>query len=256
MLQTHRMFFHYSEFPFSLRTLFTAALITLGFGYVFAMIQVYTTHAGLDGKPGINANDIAIAYSGNQASNRLQVALTGPMMGMAPSRERRAIMDWASDGADKAQFEKDIKPILENRCLRCHDGTEPGAPLFTTFEKFADYAKPDTGMSLATLVRVSHIHLFGMTFIFFIMGLIFSHAYIRPVWFKATVIVVPFLTMITDIGSWYLTKLNPNFAWIIIVSGVLMGLSFAFQWFVSMYQIWFYKYPEGHPDHPPQATVV
>ena len=111
-------------------------------------------------------------------------------------------------------------------------------------------------MSLATLVRVSHIHLFGMTFIFFIMGQIFSHAYIRPVWFKATVIVVPFLTMITDIGSWYLTKLNPGFAWIIIVSGVLMGLSFAFQWFVSMYQIWFYKYSEGHPDHPPQATVV
>ncbi len=255
MQQVHRMFFHYSEFPFSLRTLFTATLITLGFGYVFAMIQVYTTHAGLDGKPGINANDIAIAYSGNQASNRLQVALTGPMMGMAPSRERRAIMDWASDGAQKAEFEKNIKPILENRCLRCHDGTEPGAPLFTTFEKFAEYAKPDTGMSLATLVRVSHIHLFGMTFIFFTIGIIFSHAYIRPVWFKAAVIVVPFLTMITDIGSWYLTKLNPGFAWIIIVSGVLMGLSFAFQWFVSMYQIWFYKYPSD-AGHPPEATVV
>ena len=52
MIPTNRMFFHDSEFPFSLRTLFTAALITLGFGYVFAMIQVYTTHAGLDGKPG------------------------------------------------------------------------------------------------------------------------------------------------------------------------------------------------------------
>ena len=119
-------------------------------------------------------------------------------------------MDWASDGAGKAQYEKDIKPIVDNRCLRCHDGTEPGAPLFTTFEKFAEFAKPDTGMSLATLVRVSHIHLFGMTFIFFILGMIFSHAYVRPVWFKSVVIAVPFLTMITDIGSWYLTKLNPG----------------------------------------------
>ena len=250
------MFFHYSEFPFSLRTLFTAALITLGFGYVFAMIQVYTTHAGLDGNPGIDANDIAIAYSGNANSNRLQVALLGPMMANAPSRERRAIIDWASDGADQAQFEKDIKPIIDNRCMRCHDGTEPGAPLFTTFEKFAEFAKPDTGMSLATLVRVSHIHLFGMTFIFFILGMIFSHAYVRPVWFKSLVIAVPFVTMITDIGSWYLTKLNPGFAWIIIISGVLMALSFAYQWFVSMYQIWFYKFPGSDSEHPPQAMVV
>ena len=142
--------------------------------------------------------------------------------------------------------------------MRCHDGTESGAPLFTTFEAFADFAKPDTGMSIATLVRVSHIHLFGMTFIFFILGMIFSHAYLRPVWFKSLVIAVPFLTMITDIGSWYLTKLNPNFAWIIIASGVLMGLSFAFQWFVSMYQIWFYKYRDGNPDHrlPADGSVA
>ena len=256
MPPVHRMFFHYSEFPFSLRTLFTAALITLGLGYVFAMIQVYTTHAGLDGNPGINANDIAIAYSGNANSNRLAVALTGAMSTNAPSKERRALIDWAADGANQAQFEAEIKPIVDNRCMRCHDGKEPGAPLFTTFEQFAAFAKPDTGMSLATLVRVSHIHLFGMTFIFFILGMIFSHAYVRPVWFKSLVIAVPFLTMITDIGSWYLTKLNPGFAWIIIISGGLMGLSFAFQWCVSMYQIWFYKYSAGDPNHPPQATAV
>ena len=256
MPQVHRMFFHYSEFPFSLRALFTATLITLGLGYVFATIQVYTVHAGLDGNPGINANDIAIAYGGNANSNRLQVALLGPMSGNAPSRERRAIIDWASDGADRAQFDKDIKPIVDNRCMRCHDGSAAGAPKFTTFEAFAEFAKPDTGMSLATLVRVSHIHLFGMTFIFFILGMIFSHAYVRPVWFKALVIAMPFIMMITDVGSWFLTKINPSFAWIIIGSGVVMALSFAFQWFVSMYQIWFYKFTAGNPDHTPQATAV
>jgi hypothetical protein len=256
MPSVHRMFFHYSEFPFSLRALFTATLITLGLGYVFATIQVYTVHAGLDGNPGINANDIAIAYGGNLSSNRLQVALLGPMSGNAPSRERRAIIDWASDGADRAQFDKDIKPIVDNRCMRCHDGSAAGAPNFTKFEDFAALAKPDTGMSLATLVRVSHIHLFGMTFIFFILGMIFSHAYVRPVWFKALVIATPFLMMITDVGSWFLTKINPGFAWIIIGSGVLMGLSFAIQWFVSMYQIWFYKYPAENPDHAPAATAV
>jgi hypothetical protein len=250
------MFFHYSEFPLSLRTLFTATLITLGLGYLFAMIQVYETHAGLDGNPGINANDIAIAYSGNLNSNRLQVALLGSMSANAPSRERRMIMDWAADGADKTQYAETIKPVVENRCMRCHDGSESGAPLLGTYDKLAEFAKPDTGMSLASLVRVSHIHLFGMTFIFFILGTIFSHAYVRPVWLKSLVIVLPFLMMITDIGSWYLTKLNPAFAWIIIASGAIMGLSFAFQWCVSMYQIWFFRRPFERAEESPRAMSM
>ncbi len=256
MPQASRLFFHYSEFPLSLRTLFTAALITLGVGYLFAMIQVYEVHAGLDGNPGIDANDIAIAYTGNPNSSRLTTALNGPMMGNAPSRERRAIIDWAVDGADQQQFITDIKPIIDNRCMRCHDGSEPGAPKFTTFEKFAAFAKPDTGMSLATLVRVSHIHLFGMTFIFFVLGVIFSYSYVRPVWFKSFVIAVPFAMMIVDIGSWYLTKLNPAFAWLIIVSGVLMAMSFAFQWLVSMYQIWFYRFVDAKPETEPAAATT
>lgn len=256
MPQVHRLFFHYSEFPLSLRTLYTATLITLGLGYLFAMIQVYETHAGLDGNPGINAQDIAIAYSGNLHSNRLQVALLGSMSANAPSRERRAIMDWASDGADKTQYEQTIKTIVNNRCLRCHDGSEPGAPLLTTYDKLAEFAKPDTGMSLAALVRVSHIHLFGMTFIFFILGIIFSHAYVRPVWFKSVVIVLPFLMMITDIGSWYLTKLDQRFAWIIIGSGGIMGMSFAFQWLVSMYQIWFFRRPFDRAEEAGGGSTV
>jgi hypothetical protein len=250
MPQSQIRFFHSSEFPFSLRALFSATLITLGLGYVFAMIQVYQSHAGLDGQPGVDANDIAIAYGGDPTSNRLRTALLGSMSANAPSREKRLIMDWAADGADKTEYENTIKAVVDNRCSRCHDGTEPGAPLMVTYEQLAEYTKPDTGMSLTTLVRVSHIHLFGMTFIFFILGLIFSHAYVRPLWLKSTVLVLPFLMMITDIGSWFLTKLNPAFAWIIIASGGIMGLSFAFQWFVSMYQIWFSRRRPEAADSP------
>jgi hypothetical protein len=52
-VQVHRMFFHFSELPLSMRTLFTATLIVLGIGYVFAMIQIYETHSGLDGQAGV-----------------------------------------------------------------------------------------------------------------------------------------------------------------------------------------------------------
>ena len=96
----------------------------------------------------------------------------------------------------------------------------------------------DTGTDIFTLVRVSHIHLFGITFIFFILGTIFSHAYVRPVWFKCTVIALPFVGLATDVSSWYFTKLYHPFAWVVMFAGASWACRFAFMWVVSMYQMW------------------
>ncbi len=249
----HRMFFHYSELPLSMRTLYTATLLVMGIGYLFAMIQIYEVDAGRDGKPGLSADDIAIAYSGNKTATRLELALSGPMSGMLPADESATIIGWIHHGLDQAEYQTKIAPIVENRCLACHDGSNPHIPNLSSYENLTKVAQIDTGESLATLVRVSHIHMFGITFIFFIMGLIFSHAYVRPVWFKCTIIALPFVAVIIDVGSWYLTKLNTAFAWMVIVGGALMGLSFAVEWIVSMYQIWFYKYRAA--EHPANATV-
>jgi hypothetical protein len=255
MPEVHRMFFHYSELPLSMRTLFTATLVVLGIAYLFAMIQIYDAHAGRDGRPGLSAEDIAVAYSGSKTATRLESALSGPMSGMLPPGERGTIIGWVLRGLDQGEYDASIKPIIESRCLACHDGSNPHIVNLNTYEDVANVAQIDTGMSLSTLVRVSHIHMFGITFIFFIMGLIFSHAYVRPVWFKSTVIVLPFLAIVIDIGSWYLTKINTAFAWAVIIGGGLMGLSFATQWFVSMYQIWFYKYKHAAAEHAARPTV-
>lgn len=247
MAETHRILPHFTEFPLSIRTLFTGALVVLGIGYLFAMLHVYNSHAGRDGQPGISAQDIAIAYSGNKEATRLEAALLGPMSVMLPSNEIAEIIGWIHRGVDKQEYESRIKPILEKRCLACHDGSNPHIPNLADYSGLSSMAELDTGMDLFTLVRVSHIHLFGLTFIFFIMGFIFCHAYVRPVWFKSTVIALPFAAIILDIGSWYLTKLHPSFALIVLFSGALMGMSFAVQWSISMYQIWFSKLavPEG-----------
>ena len=81
----------------------------------------------------------------------------------------------------------------------------------------------DTGTGVFTLVRVSHIHLFGITFIFFMMGTIFSHAYVRPVWFKCTVMAMPFIGLVADVSSWYFTKLYNPFAWVVMIAGGVIG---------------------------------
>jgi hypothetical protein len=47
-----------------------------------------------------------------------------------------------------------------------------------------------------------------------------------------------------DVSSWYFTKLYSGFAWVVLIAGGLMGLSFAIMWITSMYQMWFYTPPE------------
>jgi hypothetical protein len=49
---------------------------------------------------------------------------------------------------------------------------------------------------------------------------------------------MPYVFLIIDISSWWLTKLNPNFAYLVILGGGAMALSFAFMWVVSMYEMW------------------
>jgi hypothetical protein len=247
MSQRHLL--HFSALPLSLRLVYTMALLVLGTGYLFAMLQVFYTHAGLDGDARmVSAEDIRVAYHGSENDTRLEVALKGPMSGMLPDDQRKLIFDWVKAGADQAGYEAKVKPIVAERCMACHDGSNPHQPNLSTYEGIHQLAERGGGATIPTLVRVSHIHLFGITFIFFIVSSIFAHAWVRPLWIKHVTIVLPFLTILTDIFSWYLTRLYPGFAWFIIASGALMGLSFTVQWCVSMWQMWFGKVPAAVAD--------
>jgi hypothetical protein len=240
----HRAFLHYSEMPYSMRVMYTATLLILGMGYLFALIYLFHTYSGKDGNPlTLSYEDVVIAYTGSGKDSRLESALRGSMSAMLPREEISPIVAWVQEGAERASFEKQIKPTLDRRCMTCHDGSNPHLANLNGYDNVKKVTERDTGTGIFTLVRVSHIHLFGLTFVFFIMGSIFSHAYVRPVWFKCAVVALPFVSLTLDVSSWYFTKLFHPFAWVVIISGAVMGLSFAFMWLVSMYQLWFSRPP-------------
>ena len=242
-LRLHRLYRHFQELPLSMRTLFTGTLLVIGMGYMFGLIYVYAQDAGRDGKPGLSVDDIIISYSGSSEDTKLEAALRGPMSSMLAVGDTATIMSWIKSGADKADYESIIEPIVAANCLDCHNGSNPHLSNLDGFDNISIVVEQDTGATLHTLVRVSHIHLFGMTFIFFIMGFIFSHAFIRPVWLKSLVVFLPFVCIAADVSSWYFTKFYSGFAWVVLIAGGVMAASFAFMWFTSMYQMWFYKPP-------------
>ena len=242
----HRLYHHYSEQPFSMRILYTAALCILGMGYLFGMIYLFHTYSGRDGNAmSLSYDDLVIAYSGSGKGSRIESALRGPMSSMLPADEASALVTWAQKGADRPTYETYIRPTIDKRCMSCHDGSNPHLANLGGYDNMKKVTEQDTGTDIFTLVRVSHIHLFGMTFIFFILGTVFSHAYVRPLWLKYVLMGLPFLCLAVDIISWYLVKVYHPFALVTLGAGAIQGVCFAAMWFISMYQMWFRGTPEA-----------
>lgn len=118
----------------------------------------------------------------------------------------------------------------------------PGLPTFSSYEESAEVAKTDMGASIDSLTRVSHIHLFGIAFIFIFLGYIFSMSIGISEVIKSIIIAVPFGFLIIDISSWWITSIHPAFAWFTIIGSFGYMMAFAIMWFTSMYQMWVLPY--------------
>lgn len=223
----------------SIKMLFTGYLVVVALGYLMALVQILFTHGLADGELGLSVDDIVYSYYGKRSGSVIEMKLNGSMQVMAPEAERNKIIQWVKKGADESEFQAEIRPIIDQRCIMCHsEASGMPVPDFTIDENFFKRAEVDTGASFSSLTRVSHIHLFGISFIFMFVGLIFSLAAGVPKTLKAAAIVMPYVFLVIDIASWWLTKLNPNFAWLTIIGGGMMALAFAFMWIVSMYEMW------------------
>jgi len=224
------------------RLLDSIFLITIGLGYLFALAHLYFTHEGRDGKPGLSVEDIKIAYYGQHQQTRLGAALNGPMSGnLEYPDQKQIIFDWIEHGADVDTFNANVAPILNKNCIMCHSPDSGlNVPPLTNYEEVMKVTQSDTGASIQSLVRVSHIHLFGIAFILFFVGRIFILCEMKPM-VKRVMVLIPFFAILLDILSWYVTKVVPGFAIVVVLSGALMGLSLVGQILVALYQMWFYK---------------
>jgi len=241
------------------KVLFTGYLTTVAVGYLMALIQILFTHGMADGKFGLSIDDIVYSYYGNRSGTLLETKLNGSMKENASEQERFAIIQWVRDGADQDDFVDDgIEKIIQERCVMCHN-KEASIPDLSDFKVVEELTKEDEGATFSSLTRVSHIHLFGISFIFMFVGLIFSFSETSTVKYKCIAIGMPYVFLLVDILSWWLTKLDPVFAWLVIVAGGGMAVSFAFMWTVSVAEMWLFDRvfldAEGRP-RPQWSTVV
>ena len=148
------------------------------------------------------------------------------------------MLQWVHAGASRDGYAK-IAPILTQKCATCHNA-QSGLPIspLSSFEEVQKVTQIDTGLSLLQLTRVSHVHLFGISIIFLLTGAIFSLSE-TPTWFRVVVLIAPYLAIVMDIGSWWVTKYySPVFAYVVLLGGAFMGLSLACQILLSLWEMW------------------
>ena len=84
------------------------------------------------------------------------------------------------------------------------------------------YPKP-----FSELLNTTHTHVISMTFIFIITGGIFFFNSIITGSIKTFLIVEPFISIIVTFGGiWFVRFIHPGFSYLVILSGILMYLSF------------------------------
>lgn len=220
-----------------LRVLFTGYLLVVSLGLCTSGLQILLTHGMADGELGLSVDDVVYSYYGDRGGSKLEAKLDGSMKDKAGVAERAAIVKWVENGSTREEWDSHVGAIFQANCVRCH-GTIPGLADFRTYEGVKPKAAVDEGATVQDLTRVSHIHLFGIAFIFFFVCLIFSLTVNVPRALKAGAIGFPFLFLCVDISAWWLTHWWPSFAWATILGGIGYNLAAAFMILTSLYQMW------------------
>lgn len=222
--------------PAPVKTLFAGYLLAIGIGLCVAGLQIMLTHGMADGKLGLSLDDIVYSYYGNRNGSKIEGKLNGSMKEMGTPEARMEIIKWAREGSPESEWEPRIKEIFAQNCVMCHS-VVPGIPNFTKLDEVKKVTGVNEGATVSSLTRVSHIHLFGISFIFFFMGFIFTFAVNVPRILKVLAIGFPFAFLLVDVLSWWLTKWNPMFAWLTMIGGIGYSIASTFMWFTSMYQM-------------------
>ena len=219
----------------------TAFLIIAGIGYIFGFMNIYLTYNSIDQSPGLSVKDIQIAFWGARDTTQMERSLDGSMRPyLKTDNDYNTVKGWIKAGGKEEDFTP-VKEIFDTSCNSCHSAEAKVAGIATvTYEDVKQTMVQDTGKSIPRLVSISHSHILATLVVIFLLALIFSHTSFSEI-VKIIVIGFSFFALVIDIGSWWLAKLSPAFAVLVIIGGASLGLSFGLLVVLPLYEIWLKK---------------
>jgi hypothetical protein len=186
------------ELPRVARLAISAYLLTTGLGYNYALLQ-------LGMKVGVTRAEVAAHYAGGNVSERQSGAKKAP----AP--------------APTAKADSDAEVNLDSATIAV-----PAAPPMETIP----------APSLSALVQEGHVHLFGMTSLFFNVVVVALLLVVSD-GLKTLLVLVPFAAIVCDHLGFLATRfISPQFVYLIMVAGSAMALSHLTITLLAFWQMW------------------
>ena len=229
------------DLPASSKIGISAFVIIAGIGYLFGFLNILLTYQDVDQKPGLGIEDIRISFYGAREKTALEISVDGSMKQYFSSdKDYNAVKGWIADGGAEADYPT-IEKIVTTSCATCHSSAARVADVVTeTYNDVASYLVQDTGKSVSRLVSLSHTHVTGTVILIFGLVLVFSFTKFSEV-IKIIVYSVGFGSIVLDIGAWWLAKLSSNMAFLVILGGASLGVSFGALVLLSLYDVWLRK---------------
>lgn len=224
------------------KLLITCFLCVIGIGYLFSVYTVYAVHKDADAQPGFSMNDIVLTYCGDKEHTVLETVSLGSMATYyASDDDKSEVIGWIRSGADKETYDSTVAPIMKKSCTMCHskDGPESNSPL-TNYEEVMEYVQISTGVSPTRLGGLSHTHLISHGVMFFLLSLIFLGTTVKDR-YKILIVLTAYFSVVADVFSWWLAKTAEGFAYVSVISGAIMGITFLFFFFVPLWDMWLKK---------------
>ena len=220
----------------------SAFLVLAGIGYIFGFLNILVSYQMTDGQPGLSAKDVELAYYGNRGETALEGTIDGSMRQYFSSDAKyNVVKDWVALGADENTYGA-VQGVFNSDCVACHNSASYAAA-DVVLEGYVDiepFLEQDTGKSISRLISLSHTHLLSTAVVVFLLAFIISFSS-YPDWLKLVLYIVSFLAIFLDIGSWWLAKLAPGFAILVIVGGAMLGTSFGAMTVLGLWDTWFGK---------------
>jgi mono/diheme cytochrome c family protein len=232
-----------SHFPATVRIVISYTIVLLGIGYLIALFNLYLAYSLTDGQPGLTVGDLKRAFYGNRDNTRLAAKIHGGSMEqfLPKPGDKEKILSWIQDGAVEGEYQVAVKSILMQNCVRCHSpgGLQHFRPL-TNYEEVMTVVQIDRGEPVGLWARVAHTHIQSIALIFLVLGLVFSFTSIAEK-LKYLVISLPFVALVADFGTRFLAKYYPSLVYMMVLSGAIIGFSFAIMILLPLYEMWIKK---------------
>lgn len=229
------------ELNISSKIAVTAFLIIAGIGYLFGFLNILVTYSPIDQKAGLAIKDIQIAFYGAREQTILEGSIDSTMKEYFQGEsDYNAIKEWIASGGTEESFPT-VKPIFESSCDMCHSKDAAVAGVVTeTYKDVESELAQDTGKSISRLISISHTHILASLPVIFLLFFVFSFTLYGEK-FKIIMAYFSFASILLDVGSWWLAKLSPAMAPLVIVGGSTLALTFGILVVLSLWELWIKK---------------